>query len=463
MQLRSTTWEFKRSLPDIGCRQLKYFFEADSWSSDKAGAGIMSLTRVSKKSRTEVKWRQFMINVLKGVNHPNIDKPVDVTFMPDATSVLVTRKIYKRGSIRDHLYDAVFQDDFVKKYYKTAPKPFKEESIASIGRQIIEALIYLQAQGIPYTHLSAGNVMITSGGVARLTETENAFLVLERFYEHIFREFSDNYPAAFILADINVLALGCVLYEMSTALPVHKLEDLDNLALGLPELSEIIRKIFHADGKNTFVPTLAELAAEPFFAKAKIPKAARTASTGHSSDLDASQTVTKRDFNWTSAEKTMMSELVRLNSKLIFPDDERLYMATVTSINGTATGNQTQSTHHQLPRQMGGFTSVPKPSRTKKTKSERSSTSKSSTHSANSSQTYSTPSTPSTPSKNAVVAPVPSAGPVPPPPPPPARATPSPPPGGSAQGKTALLSSITGFNASALKKTVTVDKSGPKF
>ena len=59
--------------------------------------------------------------------------------------------------------------------------------------------------------------------------------------------------------------------------------------------------------------------------------------------------------------------------------------------------------------------------------------------------------------------------PPPPPPPPPAAAAPPPPPPSVSAPSTGgvdrsqLLSSISGFSKGALKKTVTVDKSKPKF
>jgi len=445
LYLRATQIEFKRHLLDMGCRQLKYFYDVYDWTPGNTSDAILALTRMSTKSRININTRKFLSTMLKGIQHPNIDMPREVAVLPDSSAVCVVRKVYRRGSLRDHIYNALYHNNFVAKYYKTTPTPFREEQIASIGKQILNALLFLESHGIPYTHLSAGNVMLTSGGVARLTETENAFLKIERFYEHIFREFAETHQAAFLLADINVLAFGCVLYEMSTALPVHRLEDLDNLALGLPELSDIIRKIFHADGKNTLVPTLKELAEEPFFASAKVPKVARVSEE----DLQAQNAI-----SWSVTENDIMKDALKANAKIIYPDNEKLYLKTVTQTNAPQ-------------KQLGGFAMIPKPSKVKKSKHGSSKGATSSRAQEASIINYNSSNTPPR-NTSSPAAPAPNPPPnagnnsratSPPPPPPPPRTT-SPSSGGN--DKAALLSSIAGFKG-GLKKTVTNDKSAPKL
>jgi serine/threonine protein kinase len=441
--LRATQLEFKRHLVDIGCRQLKYFYDVYNWTSGNTGEAIVALTRMSKKSRINIQSRKFISTVLKGIRHPNIDNPIDVEVLPDSSAICVTRKVYRRGSVRDHLYHSLYHAPFVTKYYKTSPSPFREDDIASIGRQVLEALCFLESQGIPYTHLSAGNVMLTSSGIARLTETENAFLKVERFYEHVFREFAASRQAAFLLADINVLAFGCLLYEMSTAMPIHRLDDLDNTALGLPELTDIIHKIFHADGKDTLVPTLTELLAEPFFARVKLSKAIRTTPE----ELAASNS-----YSWNVTEKDILKDAWKSNTKLIYPDDEKAYMATLTN------NTSLTSPSHNKSSQLGGFSVVPKPSKVKKARTSKTSSSSSSASSASSLAAAPSPNRPTPPPATRANGPQ-SGSPAPPPPPPMAPKSSTPPP--ATPNKNALLNSISGFNASGLKKTKTNDRSAP--
>lgn len=453
LHLRSTSFEFRRALNDIGCRQLKYFYAVYNWTEGNHGDALLALTRTSKRSRINIQTRKFFTQLLKkAMAHPNIDEPLAVEVLPDSTAVAVTRQVYPKGSLRDHIYGANYHDTFVGKYYKLRPRPFDESSIASIGAQILNALIHLQSLGIPYTHLSVGNVMLTGSGIARLTETENAFLKVERFYEHIFREFSATHPTAFLLTDLNVLAFGCVLYEMSTALPVHQLADLDNLALGLPQLSEIIRSIFHADGKDMLVPTLAELQADPFFANAKIPKKARVSSEdGGSSSPSPTTTTAAKKNAWSVTEADIIKDALKANGKIIYPDDEKLYFATATS-NAVANSPEKFS-------QMGGFVVQPKPIKVNKSRqSMQRSSSPNTHHTASPSTSVSSYNGTS----SSLVSSIPKSPPPPPPPAAPPRTSSASPSSSSSQpAKGALLNSITSFNASGLKKTVTNDRSSP--
>lgn len=454
LHLRSTSFEFRRALNDIGCRQLKYFYAVYNWTEGQHGDALLALTRVTKRSRINIQSRKFFAQLLKkDMAHPNIDEPLDVQVLPDSTAVAITRRVYPKGSLRDHIYGATYHDTFVGKYYKLTPRPFDETTISSIGAQILNALVHLQVLGIPYTHLSAGNVMLTSSGIARLTETENSLLKTERFYEHIFREFSATHPAAFLLADINVLAFGCVLYEMSTALPVHQLADLDNLALGLPVLSELIRSIFHADGKDTLVPTLTELQAHPFFANAKIPKKAKR----DASSSSTAESTSKSNKTWSVTESDIIKDALKTNGKLIYPDDEKLYFATATS---SAVANSPDKFS-----QLGGFVVQPKPNKVKKGRqSVHQSVRPSSPSNSITGTTPTSLSTSPSPyligSPSAVPPRAPAAAPSPPPPPPPRASTPSS-TGSSGSGKGALLSSIASFNSSGLRKTETNDRSKP--
>lgn len=450
LHLRSTSFEFRRALPEIGCRQIKYFYAVYNWTEGQHGDALLALTRTSKRSRINIQTRKFFAQLMKkDMSHPNIDEPLSVEVLPDSTAVAVTRRVYPKGSIRDHIYGASYHDTFVGKYYKLTPRPFDEGTIASIGIQILNALVHLQSLGIPYTHLSVGNIMLTSAGVVRLTETENALLKVERFYEHIFREFSATHPSAFILADINVLAFGCVLYEMSTALPVHQLADLDNLALGLPVLSELIRSIFHADGKDMLVPTLTELQVHPFFANAKIPKKARV-----NANEDASGTTPQKKTSWSVTEADIVKDALKTNGKLIYPDDEKLYFATTTA---SAVANSPDKFS-----QLGGFVVQPKPAKVKKARHAaavpRQTGGGRETPSSSSLSTSPSPYlNASSPSTNGVARATPP--PPPPPPGPPRSASSSPAP---QEGKTALLSSISGFKG-GLRKVVTNDRSSPSF
>jgi hypothetical protein len=48
-----------------------------------------------------------------------------------------------------------------------------------------------------------------------ITELELPLLKIERHYEEIFREFAVKSKEVYLLTDLNVLAFGCLLFEMA--------------------------------------------------------------------------------------------------------------------------------------------------------------------------------------------------------------------------------------------------------
>ena len=56
------------------------------------------------------------------------------------------------------------------------PWPLGEQTVASFGRQILEAMCFLQSVGLPCVHVHAGNVLLDGSGHCRLSEVELALL-----------------------------------------------------------------------------------------------------------------------------------------------------------------------------------------------------------------------------------------------------------------------------------------------
>ena len=56
------------------------------------------------------------------------------------------------------------------------PWPLAEQTVASFGRQILEAMRFLQSVGLPCVHVHAGNVLLDGSGHCRLSEVELALL-----------------------------------------------------------------------------------------------------------------------------------------------------------------------------------------------------------------------------------------------------------------------------------------------
>jgi len=81
---------------------------------------------------------------------------------------IVAYRFSPEGSLKDLIYDAKPAGKYARKYPQGARgTPVRESNMALWGKQMLEAMLYLKACGVPYTHLHTGNVILRSD-VARL-------------------------------------------------------------------------------------------------------------------------------------------------------------------------------------------------------------------------------------------------------------------------------------------------------
>uniref|UniRef100_A0AAR5QG57 Protein kinase domain-containing protein n=1 Tax=Dendroctonus ponderosae TaxID=77166 RepID=A0AAR5QG57_DENPD len=147
----------------------------------------------------------------------------------------------RAGSLKDLIYQSFWQDDYEKKYVcRGEGLPLR--TVQCLGRQIIEALLFLRnKQFPPIYHLHSGNVIIQNG-VARLAGLENPFLGL-----------LPKGPAA-----PETLAFGYLLFEMTAGYELPGPPSPAHLQLELertPKVADILGLIF----QSTRTPTLEEL------------------------------------------------------------------------------------------------------------------------------------------------------------------------------------------------------------
>lgn len=427
--VRSTRYVLQDQLLSIGSRHFKHFFLLN-YSGKQV---MMNSTFRDPKSKVGIATVKIFSNILKRIDHPNINKVYEADFLPDSNLAVVVRKYYKTGSLRDYIYKTKPVFSFGVKYNKKIGKPLKSDVIALYGKQILNGLRYLELQGIPYTHLHSGNIFITNN-VCQLSEIENAFLKLERFYEYIFKDYSHEKSEIFILADLNVIAFGCVLFEMAMGYPPTNIREIRTLPNKVDAvIRDILLKIFNPE---RLVPSISDLLLEPFFAYAE------------------SSLYNHDKISWSVQEKEFIKNAYKYNTKIIWPTDESMLMQSI-SYKGVSPGQNKQKRRSTI----------------KTSKSKRKTLNTLEVSGSNySSLSYSSPvSSPST------VGPITPGPPPPPPPPGPPLSGPPPPPPPSgppppkssapppSSSKSALFSSITSFNTSKLKKTVTIDKSKPIF
>ena len=92
----------------------------------------------------------------------------------DKRHLFIIRDLEKGGSLRDHIHCSDLSSAYGEKYSRPG-KPLYIARIRKYGRQILEALHYLNRCGIGHFHLHSGNVIIQND-TAKLVEVENQFI-----------------------------------------------------------------------------------------------------------------------------------------------------------------------------------------------------------------------------------------------------------------------------------------------
>jgi len=123
-----------------------------------------------------------------------------------------------------------------KKYPKLKGKPLPERKIRTFGKQVLEALDYLNLYGIPWLNLHCGNVICEKTNI-RLSEIETSFL------GHNFR-FNSILFANLDKIDPVICMFGLFMYEMTVGYEMD-FPDLDDLPKHVDlEAKNVLKAIF---------------------------------------------------------------------------------------------------------------------------------------------------------------------------------------------------------------------------
>jgi len=209
--------------------------------------------------------KEVFVKVLTSIKHPLfqlITKP-DILF--DENLGIVLSFFSPEGSLRDKIFQCEPTNTWDKKYGQGGASLGSRDT-AKYGRQILDALRFLHASRIPYTHLHSGNVIIRSG-TARLTQLENGLLNVERQNEELFRQFYKLNPKKIETSlELDVLSFGIVLFEMAAGKQMKSLAQLDDVKNIPAEIMKVINLIFRHPEKK--IPTVQDLINDPFFSGA---------------------------------------------------------------------------------------------------------------------------------------------------------------------------------------------------
>ncbi|XP_055714026.1 probable inactive serine/threonine-protein kinase slob2 isoform X2 [Phlebotomus papatasi] len=197
------------------------------------------------------------MELLGSLQHPYIYPVLDLGFLnyESRNYACLVMPFNPRGSLKDLIYKSQWNEPWCRKYTrKSTCLPISQ--VQRLGRQILEALLFLRERGFSsHGHLHSGNVILQNG-VARLSGLENGILGLNSNINAIVWSKSRNE-----LDNIDVICFGHLLFEMCCGYelampqpsPGHIQLDLERY----PQVAEVLQMIFDSpDGRYPSVEDL---------------------------------------------------------------------------------------------------------------------------------------------------------------------------------------------------------------
>ncbi|KAL1115880.1 hypothetical protein AAG570_006169 [Ranatra chinensis] len=251
-------------LNDIGSRVDKHWFIV----RDSSVKTERLLTLVGANSSCPLlldsQTRNTLLDLFLNLQHPYIYPVLDLDFRqsPDnqQTYIVLVIPFNGKGSLKDLIYKSVWQDDWSEKYGQRS-EGLPPTQVQRLGRQILEALLFLNERGFPTcSHLHSGNIIIQNG-VARLSGLENVlFGFTSRIHPVISRSSRSDPTVDDIICFGHVLFEMCAGYELTVATPTAaNLLDIDNY----PQVVEVLEMIFHHPKHRH--PSIGEVLMHDFF------------------------------------------------------------------------------------------------------------------------------------------------------------------------------------------------------
>ncbi|XP_042567632.1 PX domain-containing protein kinase-like protein isoform X2 [Cyprinus carpio] len=426
-------WEVIEPLKDIGWRLRKRYFLVKDKDQPK-DKQVLSWVDLGPDKFLSDKDLLSAMKLLPTLSHSNISP---VTFATTSeSSALVIRVFSEKGTLRDHICKVKPKEPFLKKYCN--PKKIQgleQQQIQTYGRQILEALKFLHDKGFPYGHLHASNVLIEEN-TCKLLDIENSLLGLPSYY----RPYVTQFRKINTTESIDVYSFGHLLYEMTYGRPPDAVPVDQYPPPPFSSVVSVLQSILSTEACKTGMPTVSQLLQTPLFSDVLL----------FNSEKPQFKISSKLKEALKSSKESLEKRLVE--EQRTIHQHKRLTRA--------------QSHHGSEEEKRKRKILARKKSRQSTYENEEDLSVKYNNNSAGSGAS-SPPTCPSSPT------PLPGSGAPPAPPLPPPAAPPPPPPGNepvppsllppsaNGVGRSALLSSIQSFNKGKLKKSDTVDHSGP--
>uniref|UniRef100_A0A8C1T9V8 PX domain containing serine/threonine kinase n=1 Tax=Cyprinus carpio TaxID=7962 RepID=A0A8C1T9V8_CYPCA len=355
------------------------------------------------------------MKLLPTLSHSNISP---VTFATTSeSSALVIRVFSEKGTLRDHICKVKPKEPFLKKYCN--PKKIQgleQQQIQTYGRQILEALKFLHDKGFPYGHLHASNVLIEEN-MCKLLDIENSLLGLPSYY----RPYVTQFRKINTTESIDVYSFGHLLYEMTYGRPPDAVPVDQYPPPPFSSVVSVLQSILSTEACKTGMPTVSQLLQTPLFSDVLLFNSE------------------KPQFKISSKLKEALKSSKECLEKRLVEEQRTIHQ------------------HKRLTRAQSHHGSEEE-KRKRKILARKKSRQSTYENEEDLSVKY---------NNNSGAPPAPPLPPPAAPPPPPPGNEPVPPsllpPSANGVGRSALLSSIQSFNKGKLKKSDTVDHSGPRL
>ncbi|XP_031616988.1 DEP domain-containing protein DDB_G0279099 isoform X3 [Contarinia nasturtii] len=254
-------YEIMAHLEEIGCRPNKNWFLLSDTTvrTDRLmtliplPADCIALEELSPSDSP----KGVLMELLGSLQHPYVYPVLDLgIFYSNQTHyACLVMPFNARGSLKDLIYKSQWNDPWNRKYTrKSTCLPLSQ--VQRLGRQILEALLFLRERGFPsHGHLHSGNVILQNG-VARLSGLENGLLGLNSKVNAVV--WATNIVD---VENMDIICFGHLLFEMCTGyeLPSPR-PTAGHLQLDLeryPQVVEVLQMIFESPDNR--YPTVEEL------------------------------------------------------------------------------------------------------------------------------------------------------------------------------------------------------------
>ncbi|EEB11577.1 Slowpoke-binding protein, putative [Pediculus humanus corporis] len=234
-------------LNDIGSRVDKYWFVVrDSSVKTERLLSVVPKT-VKCPIRCDSESRSVILDLFLALQHPYIYPILDINFrdVGDNCYIFTTLPLNDKGSLKDFIYKSRWEDNWGQKYFhKSNGLPMSQ--IQRLGRQILEALLFLREKGFPSCgHFHTGNIVLQNG-VARLSGLENALFGFNSRICPVLLPRAHSEPES-----IDSLCFGHVLFEMCAGYELDTSQPSAGNLLDIhqyPQVVEVLELIFeHPD------------------------------------------------------------------------------------------------------------------------------------------------------------------------------------------------------------------------